>query len=326
VFVALALGQAIGYVLGHRTGSFARRLRLGGLDAALGAGFGIAVTLVSYWLIGSLLAQSSFRPLARELRKSELLSRMNDVAKPPDVLSYLSQYLNTSGFPQVFAGLPRPVGPPVKLPSSKRAQRAIAAADQSTVRVVVPACGGTQLGSGWVASPGIVVSNAHVVAGGSRPSVQAQGDGTAGATVVLFDRRTDVSVLRVAGLDVPPLPLDDGPLERGAPGATLGYPGAKEGRLVASRAAVQSRFVATGRDIYGRSSVRREVYELRAAVRQGDSGGPFVTPGGQVAGMVFAASTTDANTGYALTGAEIHSDVTKGESSNGAVSTGPCTH
>ncbi len=91
------------------------------------------------------------------------------------------------------------------------------------------------------------------------------------------------------------------------------------------RAAIQARYSASGRDIYGRSIVEREVYEIRAPVRQGDSGGPFVLPNGDVAGVIFAASTTDDDTGYALTGEEVSDEVDRGAGRRQAVRTGSCT-
>ncbi len=325
VFLCLSLGQALGYVIGHRSGSLAKRARLGGLDAGLGAAFGIVLTLLTYWLVGSLLAQSSIRPLARELQRSKLLRAMIDVSEPPDVLGSLRQYLATTDFPQVFAGLPPQIGPPVELPSGRVARRATRAAEASTVQILVPACGGTQLGSGWIAADSTVVTNAHVVAGGQNVTVQERQSGDHPATVVGFDKNTDVAILHVEGLTAPALDLEEETLPRGTPGATLGYPGSRGGELEALPAAVQGSFEARGRDIYGRNEVTRSVYELRARVQQGDSGGPFVLPDGRVGGVIFAASTTDGNTGYALVGEEVADDISRGTGRTGAVGTGSCT-
>jgi S1-C subfamily serine protease len=96
--------------------------------------------------------------------------------------------------------------------------------------------------------------------------------------------------------------------------------------VVAHRAAVSARFEAHGKDIYGKRDVFREVYELRTPIRQGDSGGPFVVPDGRVAGVDFAASTTNADIGYALTGSTILKDVRKGNARSTGVSTGSCVH
>ncbi|MDQ3958340.1 MAG: MarP family serine protease [Actinomycetota bacterium] len=324
VFVLLSLGQTLGYIVGHRFATAAMKARLGGVNQAMGAGFGIVVTLVSYWLIGSLLVHGPSREIARMMARSEILQKLNSVSKPPDVLAYLRQYLDTAGFPQVFAGLPRPVGEPVDLPSGKLARRAARRAQPSTVRIVVPACGGQQLGSGWIGAPDTVVTNAHVVAGGSEVQVQ-DSDGTHSGRVVLFDPQTDLAIVRVQGLSGRPLLLHTDALERGSPGATLGYPGASAPRLEVDKAAVQDAYSARGRDIYGRDDVTREVYELRASIRQGESGGPFALPSGEVGGVVFAASTTEENVGYALTGAEIEDELAAGAARTEPVGTGDCT-
>lgn len=327
VFVLLSIGQAIGFIAGHRFGQIAKRARLGSFDSGMGAGLSVVVTFVSFWLIGGVLIHGPSKSLAKELTKSTTLSFMNDVMPaPPDVLAYIRQYLDTSGFPQVFSGLPRPVGPPVELPSNAQARKAGDRADDAMVRIVVSACGGTQLGSGWLAADETVVTNAHVVSGGETVTVQHEATGDHSGTVVVFDPRTDVAVLHVEGLTVDPLALRLEEQERGTTGATLGYPGARDGRMVIKRAAVQAQYTATGKDIYGQRDATREVYELRSPVRQGDSGGPFVLANGDVAGVVFAASTTDGDIGYALTAAEVEDEIQEGTGKTSAVGTGRCTH
>jgi len=327
VFVLLSIGQAAGFIVGHRFGTLARRARLGPVDATGGAAFGIVVVVIAFWIVGSLLIQGPFRPLARALGRSAILEQLNDsLPPPPNLLAQIQQYLRTSGFPQVFVGIPPPAGPPVDLPARPEARLAGEAADQSTVRLIVPACGGTQLGSGWIVDPDSVVTNAHVVAGGDEVAVQELQGGELPGEVVLFDPNTDVAIVQVGGLSAPPLEFEAAGQERGTGGATLGYPGAAGGQLEVGRAAVQGRFVATGRDIYGRGEVERDVYELRARVRQGDSGGPFVLPDGRVTGVVFAASTLDPSIGYALTGPEVSDEVRRGAQRTQPVSTGRCTH
>jgi len=329
VFVLLSIGQTAGFFVGHRFGAAARKARLGGVDSGLGSGFGIAITILSFWLVGSLLAAAPAPQLARAFQQSKILRGVNKaLPDPPNVLALIRQYFQTSGFPQVFAGLPPPLSEPVDLPPGRVARRAVEAARDSTMRIVLPACGGTQLGSGWVAADNVVVTNAHVVAGADPASVRVH-DSNGGeypGTVVLFDPGTDIAVIRTQGLGASPLPLDDTEYERGKDGATLGFPGNQGGRLVTHPAAVQARYDANGRDIYGRREVERSVYELRSPVRQGDSGGPFVLPGGAVAGVVFAASTTDGRVGYALTGAEVADEVRQGINSTEPASTGGCTH
>lgn len=323
VFVLLSIGQTVGHLVGQRFARAASSAKLGGVNQGLGAGFGIFVTLLSFWLIGSLLVHGPSREVAKLMSKSKILEELNGLSRPPDVLAYLRQYLDTAGFPQVFAGLPRPIGEPVDLPPDSVSRKVARKVQASTVRIVVPACGGQQLGSGWVAAPDTVVTNAHVVAGGGDIQVQDR-EGTHTGRVVLFDSATDVAIVHVTGLAGPPLRLETDELERGTPGATLGYPGSNAPNLDVDRAAVQNAYPARGRDIYGREDVTRQVYELRASIRQGESGGPFALPTGEVAGVVFAASTTDGNVGYALTGAEVADEVEAGSGRTEPVSTGDC--
>lgn len=326
VFAMVTLGQTVGFITGHRLGDRARNEGLGGVDSSLGSGFGVIVWFLSFWLLGSLLVHGPSRPLARALQDSRLLKATNEVMpEPPDLLAYLQQYLSTSGFPQVFIGLPQ-LSEPVRLPPQRDARQAAEAAAGSTVRLSIEACGGIQLGSGWIVDEDSVVTNAHVVAGGRDIRIQEPGGNEVTGRVVLFDPKTDVAVVQASGLVHSPLPLEPDIQDRGTGGATIGYPGDLNGQQKVKRAAVQNSYDATGRDIYGRSTVTREVYELRSPVRQGDSGGPFVLPDGRVAGVVFAASTTDGAIGYALTGAEVQDEVTNGMRRTEPVGTGSCTH
>lgn len=327
VFIFMSVGQTIGHLLGHRGEAMADRARLGELNAGLGGAFGVVVTIVSFWLIGSLLVHGPSRAIAGPFRDSRLLQATNALLPPPpNLLAQFQHYLNTSGFPQVFAGLPPELGEPVKLPSKRQARRAVQRTQDSVVQISVAACGGTQLGSGWIAAPSTVVTNAHVVAGGKDPVVRELDGGQLPGEVVTFDPRTDVAVIHVEGLSASPLPLDDRSLERGTSGATLGYPGNAGGQLVTHAAAIAQRYDdANGLDIYGRDDVSRDVYAIRSPVRQGDSGGPFITFDGRVGGVVFAASTTDGDTGYALTGSEVEDDIRRGRQRTDPVSTGRCT-
>jgi S1-C subfamily serine protease len=328
VFVALTIGQILGYFIGAKAWMQVRKAQLGTIDSVLGAFVGALATLIVFWLIGSMLARGPSREVSEQLSESAILRQLNQVAEPPNVLAYLQQYLDTSGFPQVFTGLPPTLGQDVPLPSNKKARLAARKAQDSTVRIITPACGGTQLGSGWIAAEDTVVTNAHVVAGGSEVSVEESGQIGAGqpGTVVLFDDELDLAIIRVDGLSGPPLDLDTEPSQVGTGGATLGYPGSRDGQLVPTPAAVQGNYRARGKDIYGRDDVVRQIYELRARIEQGDSGGPFVLQSGEVAGVVFAASTTDSDVGYALTGAEVADELREGATRTDPVGTGRCTH
>jgi S1-C subfamily serine protease len=121
----------------------------------------------------------------------------------------------------------------------------------------------------------------------------------------------------------PSLALAPDEADRGATGAVVGYPGG--GNLQGVAAANRRVLHAVGRDIYGNGQVVRDIYELQADIRPGNSGGPFVLTNGKVAGVVFAASTTDRGIGYAITSTEASPDIDQGVGRTKAVDTGPCT-
>jgi S1-C subfamily serine protease len=210
----------------------------------------------------------------------------------------------------------------VRWPTESQAQAAFSAAQPSMVRIVGQACGEIQSGSGFVVSANEVLTNAHVVAGVAVPQVQRQGGAPQPGTVVLFDPQMDIAILRVAQTPGPVLTLLPSEADRGAGGAVLGFPGG--GDLHGERSAVRRPIEAIGRDIYGQRTVVRKVYELQASVQPGDSGGPFVLPDGRVAGIVFAASTTDEGIGYAVSSTAALDDVRAAAALTAPVGTGAC--
>jgi S1-C subfamily serine protease len=173
-----------------------------------------------------------------------------------------------------------------------------------------------------VAAPGVIVTNAHVVAGTNEQWIHsAQGDDA--AAVVVFDPDLDIAILRAPGVDGPVLRLVHGEVGRGEGGAILGYP--EGGPLDAEAAAVRQVIEPVGHTIYGQGEVRRRVYEMQATIRQGNSGGPFVLPDGRVAGVVFANSIASDDVGYAIVSTEVVPSLNRARSRSTAVSTGPCT-
>jgi len=205
---------------------------------------------------------------------------------------------------------------------------AVVSAGPSTLQIEGEGCGVIQEGSSFVVAPGTVVTNAHVVAGVHHIVVLDKGR-SRDATPILFDPELDVAVLRVPGLAAPALPVDAKTFGRGTSAVVLGYPGG--GPFTYGAAGITNTFQATGLDIYGQHSTNREVYELDADVRPGNSGGPLVASGdaagpanGTVIGLVFARSTTDPNIGYALAMGQVMGEVTRAEHQNTPTSTGNC--
>ena len=317
-----ALGDVVGWMIGARLRVATRRSRLATVDAAGGSVVAVVALLLATWFVALNLVGGPWPPLSREIRGSAIVRALDDALPPPPaVLGKVRQFLDSVGFPEVFAGLPPAPGGSVQPPTNAEAGRAFRAASASTLKVVGEACGRIQEGSSFVVADGYVVTNAHVVAGVRSPEVQTQNGQSLPATVVLFDPKLDVAVLRTT--ETPPaMRLDDQEVDEDAKGAVVGYPGG--GDLTGVKAATRRVLHAVGRDIYGDGTVVRDIYELQAIVRPGNSGGPFVLVDGQVAGLVFAASTTDSDVGYAITSTEIAPDVEQGVGATRAVSTGGC--
>jgi S1-C subfamily serine protease len=322
-FLGLALiGGAIGRYVGTHAWGALRRRNLGAPDAVLGSVVAVIAALAAVWLLAILLTAGPTRNVARAVNQSVIVRTLvNRLPPAPSVFSRLQQFIATTPFPRVFEGIePIPAGP-IRVPDNALVQAAVNAAQQSTVRITGVGCGGIQTGSGFVAGNGLIVTNAHVVAGITSPQVE-DSNGTHRSTPVLFDPALDVAVLRTnTALAGRPLPLLNAEVQRGQGGAVLGYPGG--GRFAAGPGAVLRKFVATGRDIYGRALTRRDVYQVQASIKQGNSGGPFVRQDGTVLGVIFAASTSEGNVGYALTSQQIVPRVQQAGGS-GEVDTGPC--
>ena len=193
----------------------------------------------------------------------------------------------------------------------------------STVKILGGACSNEQEGSGFVVGPGLVATNAHVVAGESTGNTQVIVDNNAyNATTVLFDPSFDLAVLRTDAPLGPALTIDPNLVSRGTPAALLGYP--ENQGLTTDPAGVTEEVTAIGKDIYNNGTVTRGVYALQANVQPGNSGGPLMGPGGQVIGVVFSRSTVYPNVGYALTSPGVLARVQVAAHHRAAVSTGPC--
>lgn len=298
VFGFASFGGALGRALGVRVWGRVRRWAVARVDAALGAAMAGVGGLLGCWLIASMVLAVPVPDVAEAVQRSLVLRAVDSVLPPaPKVLARVRGLLDERGLPPVFADFEPAPAEPVPQPLPAEVSAAAARGRASTVRITGLACAAVQSGSGVVVGRGLVVTNAHVVAGVDRPVVQA-GTARLPATTVHFDDDLDIAVVRVDGLRAPALVLAATDAPRGTRGAALGFPGG--GPFRAEPAAVRRSFEATGRDIYNRDLVQRPVYELQAHVRPGNSGGPVVTAEGTVIGVVFSRSAFREDIGYAI--------------------------
>jgi S1-C subfamily serine protease len=278
-FVAVAL-EGLGTAIRVRIGAGA----VGLLDGIGGAILLAALALLLAWGFGAVALHSSganARELREVVQRSAVLNGLNDVLPPSGPLLNVLRRVDPSA---VVRGPDAAVGPPdpevVDDPE-------IRAAGDSTVRVLGTACGLGVAGSGWVAGPGLVVTNAHVVAGEDDTTVTTAGDLELDAIAVHYEPRNDLAVLSVDGLEAPALVLADR-VRKGDDTAVIGYP--SNGPLDFIPARLGRTGVVNSEDSYGRGPVERAMTPFRADVRSGNSGGPVVDVNGEVATTVFAAS------------------------------------
>lgn len=321
LLVAFSFGMA-GRILGGMVMRGVRRGPVRSADAVVGVVVAVLAALVTVWLLASTMVNSSSVALDNAILQSRIIGALDDVMPaPPALFSQAQGLLSEEGFPPVLAALAPASARPVPLPTDASLREAVLAAGPSTVKVEGYGCGVIQEGSGFVVAPGLVVTNAHVVAGIRQPMVQV-GTTVHSTEVVYFDPTFDLAVLEVHGLTAPALPLDPTTVGPGTQGAVLGYPGG--GPFTVDGAGVMALFEAESRNIYGQGLTVRNVYELDAVVRPGNSGGPLVLPDGEVVGVVFSRSTVDDTVGYTLTSPDVITRVAAAERATAPVSTGGC--
>ncbi|GAC1317444.1 MAG: MarP family serine protease [Thermoleophilaceae bacterium] len=294
-------GQAIGVVDG-----------LGGAVLIAGAGLGLC------WIAGAVALQTpGASALRRDIQRSTILAALNRELPPSGAL--LHALARVDPFPRISGpapGVAPPNGSTARAPGVRAAQR-------SVVRVLGTACGLGIEGSGWIARGGVVVTNAHVVAGETDTTVQLRGAGPRlDAQAIGFDPRNDIAVLRVPALaGAPALALDEG-AGPGTAAAILGFP--ENGPFTVSPGRLGRTSVFLSQDAYGQGPIQRRITSLRGLVRSGNSGGPMVDSSGRVVATIFAATVGGgAPGGYGVPDSIVAAELGRAGT---PVGTGPCAH
>lgn len=331
VILCASLGQASFQYLGAAVRSRVTWQPVRAVDAVGGAALSTVAVLLVSWALGVAVAGSRFGPLTEAVRDSAVLAKVDQVvpSRVDDLLTAFNGVVGSSFFPRYLEPFaPEQIvevdeGDPATLQSA-----GVQAARSSVLKIRGNnSCGRGVEGTGFLYSltgdanaPDRLMTNAHVVAGVSEPRVQLGEDTWVDATVVLYDPDLDVAVLALDDRGLPPLVFGDAEEQESV--AILGYP--QDGPYDVQRARVRSEQQLRSPDIYGEGTVVREVFSLRGLVRPGNSGGPVVDEAGAVVGVIFAASVTDADTGYALTAAQVQDAAADGAGSSVEVGTGDC--
>jgi Trypsin-like peptidase domain/Colicin V production protein len=333
VFGMAVLGMMVASGLG-----VAVRSRLTGRPATLvdslgGAAVNVLAVLIVAWLIGSFVVNAPFPSISRQVNGSEVL-RTVDRVMPHDTLNLpvfpqLRRLLANGLYTQVFSAIGEENGANVRPPDSNLLTSAavsasLARVEPSIVKIkgIATSCSLQIEGSGFVISPHHVLTNAHVVAGVTGgPTVYATNGAHYPARVVLYDPSGDIAVLDVPGLTARPLTFASAAPD-GTNAIVAGYP--LNHFLTVVPARVGKGETAYGSNIYQTSFVNRQIYPIRAQIQPGNSGGPLLSVGGKVYGVVFAAAISTPDTGYALTASEVASDAAAGSTETVPVSTQAC--
>ena len=296
--VAGLLGALVGaFLLGAVAGALGRPVRLflsthpplATVDRIGGIALGALIALAIAWLIGVLALHQPALGLRGEVRASAILPRLLSAVPPDRVLQALNRFDPLPLLPGLEGSLPPPD------PSVLESPEALAVSD-SVVKLQGTACGvGTQ-GSGWVVRPGLVATNAHVIAGHEGTHLLSPNGQSLSAQPVYVDSDNDIALLRVRGLEASRLSTRP-TVERSIPVALLGYP--RNGALTAIAGTAGRPRTVLSPDAYGRGTGPRVVIPLRGGVQPGDSGGPVVDRRGRVVAMIFG-GTRDGDGGYAV--------------------------
>lgn len=306
-----ALLEGIGISLRDR---LVRGRVLGMADAVVGAAVTAMLGLAIAWVIGAVaLNAPALEDYRKDVQRSAILSVLNEAFPPSGPLLNVLNRIDPT---------PTLRGPNADVPAPRRrvlADPDLQAAAESVVRVLGTACGLNVSGSGWVAGPELVVTNAHVVAGQDETTIRTRDGSELAATATVYRPRDDVAVLRVPGLGLGSLPLADSP-EPGTGGAVAGFPGTGEFTLAAARLGTTG--LVRSQDSYGRGPIEREMTSFRADVESGDSGGPVIDAEGRVLTTVFASAL---GRGPAQ-GLGVPNDITRQAlaRAGGLTDTGPC--
>lgn len=321
----LSCGAVLGLVAGGLVGGLVRpadppRVAVG-LDRATGTVVGVLGAVLALWVVVPSMGQVPGWP-ARAVDDAWIADALDErLGEPPFALDGLSEALGLPELATFLDGWNVPVdtidvSPP---PDSGLGDDELAAARAATMKIIGPACGLIQSGSGALVDADLVVTNAHVVAGTSRLTVvDAEGEERR-AELVAIDGDLDLALVRVPGLGAAPLPV--GATRVGASGAVLGYP--LGGGFDARPYEVVRRIDTVGPNIYGTSDVERAVLVVAADLTQGNSGGPLVDAEGRLVGLAFAVAQDGSSVAYAVDGDEVATFLER-EAAPGTTSSGAC--
>ena len=310
-----------GHFLGHILGSTVQRtikiVKLGLIDSGAGVVVAVVGALLTCWLVAGLLGSTPWGTLSAGISGSKVLSQLDkSLPTMPSVEAKLQALIRNADFPSVFASITAPTLPPPS--SAKHLGPWVKELPQPADVVKVLAagkCAAIHQGTAFFVTAHEAVTNAHVVAGADQITV-----GGAHAIVAFYDPVNDLAILRVPSLTEHPSTLQSSVPPAGTPARVVGYP--LNGSRTGSPAAISGELSGQARDIYNTTLFNRTVLVVNTSVAPGNSGSPVLVRG-EVVGVVFSKSLSQAVTAYAIPVSTLKADLAK-TPATGAASTMGC--
>ena len=320
--VLIWLGMVIGSKIGRRLRLHISHPVMRTIDKFLGAIGNTVVAGLIISLVAFSISSVGVPGITSVLKNSRIVAWTT--ALTPEsariwVADVRADILDSSELPELdLAGTAEPEADETALEPTNEVHETSA----SSVRITGSAyeCGQSQTGSGFAVAGDRVVTNAHVVAGVEAPQVESFDGQLFTGQVVAFDPDIDVAIIALPGAQLPIVEFGE-VLEPGDPAFVLGFPSGGPHQILAAE--IQAHGPATVANIYDENAQLRDVYQLAAKVRQGNSGGALVGEDGTVAGVIFARAS-EADIGYAMSHAEIAEMVNQAPHLSQPVSTGHC--
>lgn len=297
----------------------------GTLKRFISGGTAAITSILVVWLTLGVSSAINNEAIQRQLTSSRVAAALQNHTNLPNVFQDAANLLSPFNSPKTFIGSEPTFNDTVAVSQSfTELDDAVKSSANAVYKISSWGCGSTTIGSGFLISDKAIVTNAHVIAGASRISVQDKATATNyTAQPIWFDPSLDLAVLSVTTpLAQKPLTFHSGTVNAGDIGSVLGYPGG--GSFIDADAIILQSLNAKGYDIYNKETITRTIFVLRGTVVPGNSGGPLIDTSGKVLGLVFGHSTSQNHTGYALTATQIEPSVAAALKQNAVVSSGPC--
>lgn len=317
IMIIASLGSALGGFVGSIVAKFAHALMLGLADRVAGVVVGVLATLAFCWLVAGVLVTVTWGSLATEIQQSAILKAVDAVMPPvPAIETRVQALFPNASLPSIFAKIVAPtLQPPVK-PNALGPLVSALAGPTNVVKVL--ASGGcsntTSEGTAFYVAPHELLTNAHVLAGHTQITVNAQP-----VQVALFDPDADLAVLRISTA-ASPMHFAHLPAPAKTPIEVIGFP------LNATRTRapgfVEGQLTGQGRDIYGQKLLTKTVLALEVNIKPGNSGSPVLAKGA-VVGVIDSLSLSQPSTAYAIPASVVGEDLAK-VPAHGVVSTQGC--